>query len=121
MAGRRAAIEKSAVDALENEIVEGSGNVFEDLGFEEPEEELLKAQLALWIHQTITQRRLTQAAAAKIMGIDQPKVSAIVNYRTDNFSVGRLFRLLALLGRDIHVSIGEPSGKAGRGQLRFTP
>jgi|SRR6185312_12526978 len=57
-------------------VTPGSGNVFADLGFAEPEEELTKAQLASHIRQVIQRRRLTQVAAAALMGIDQPKVSA---------------------------------------------
>ena len=56
-----------------------SGNVFADLGFLEPEEELAKAQLAIHIEQAIARRRLTQATAATLMGIDQPKVSALLD------------------------------------------
>src|SRR6185312_6834169 len=57
-------------------VTPGSGNVFADLGFAEPEEELTKAQLASHIRQGIQRRRLTQVAAAALMGIEQPKVSA---------------------------------------------
>src|SRR5579863_10620059 len=55
----------------------GSGNVFADMGLPEPMEELTKAQLASQIRDVIKRRRLTQAAAASVMGIDQPKVSAL--------------------------------------------
>ena len=62
-------------------VTSGSGKVFADLGFAEPEEELTKAQLASHIRQIIERRRLTQAAAAKLMGIEQPKVSALLKGR----------------------------------------
>jgi predicted XRE-type DNA-binding protein len=58
-------------------VTPSSGNVFADLGFAEPEEELAKAQLASHIRRIIRRRRLTQVAAAELMGIDQPKVSGI--------------------------------------------
>lgn len=79
-------------------VTAGSDNVFADLGFAEPEEELTKAELASHIRQAIRQRRLTQAAAAKLMGLDQPKVSALLNGRLANFSSARLMRLLTTLG-----------------------
>ena len=60
-------------------VTPSTGNVFADLGFAEPEEELTKAQLASHIRQIIKRRRLTQAAAAALMGVDQPKVSALLN------------------------------------------
>ena len=78
-------------------VTPGSGNVFADLGFTEPEEELTKAQLASHIRQVIQRRRLTQVAAASLMGIDQPKVSALLNGRFANFSTHRLMRLLTAL------------------------
>ena len=79
-------------------VTPSSGNVFADLGFAEPEEELAKAQLASHIRQVIKRRRLTQEAAAAIMGVDQPKVSALLNGRLANFSTDRLMRLLTVLG-----------------------
>ena len=57
-------------------VAAGSGNVFADLGFREPEEELTKAQLASLVRQVIARRRLSQAATAAIMGIDPQGVGA---------------------------------------------
>ena len=67
-------------------VTASSGNVFADMGFAAPEEELTKAQLATHIRQVIKRNRLTQMAAGTLMGIDQPKVSALLN--------GRLGKLL---------------------------
>jgi len=80
-------------------VTASSGNVFADLGFAEPEEELTKAQLASHIRQVIKRRRLTQVAAGALMGVDQPKVSALLNGRLANFSSERLMRLLTALGQ----------------------
>ena len=80
-----------------------SGNVFADLGLGEPEGKLARAQLASRIQQIIRQRRLTQAAAARLMGVDQPKVSALLNGRLAHFSGTRFMRLTQLVlwvGRD---------------------
>ncbi len=98
----------------------GSGNVFADIGLPEPEEELAKAQLASCIRQVIKRRRLTQVAAASRMGIDQPKVSAILNGRLANFSGDRLMRLLTALGQDVEIRVRPtPRGRA-HGQIRVT-
>lgn len=99
-------------------VTEGSDNVFADLGFAEPEEELTKAELASHIRQAIRQRRLTQAAAAKLMGLDQPKVSALLNGRLANFSSARLMRLLTALGRDVDIVVRVRTGSPGSGRIR---
>lgn len=91
--------------AAEIPVAPSSGNVFADLGFAEPEEELTKAQLASHIRQIIRRRRLTQVAAASLMGIDQPKVSALLNGRLANFSSERLMRLLTALGQDVEITV----------------
>lgn len=83
---------------LETPVTPSSGNVFADLGFAEPEEELAKAQLASHIRRIIRRRRLTQVAAAALMGIDPPKMSALLNGRLASFSTDRLMRLLTALG-----------------------
>jgi predicted XRE-type DNA-binding protein len=67
-------------------VTAGSGNVFADMGFTESDGELTKAQLATHIRQVIKLNRLTQMAAGTIMGIDQPKVSALLNGRLAHFS-----------------------------------
>ena len=100
------------------DVTPSSGNVFADLGFQEPEEELARAQLASRIQQIIRRRRLTQVAAAKVMGIDQPKVSALLNGRLANFSSTRLMRLLTALGQDIEIVIRAKPRRQQRGHVR---
>lgn len=100
-------------------VTPSSGNVFADLGFAEPEEELTKAQLASHIRQVIHRNRLTQVAAAALMGIDQPKVSALLNGRLANFSTDRLMRLLTALGQDVEIVVREkPSSSLDKGRIR---
>lgn len=82
-----------------------SGNVFADIGIENPEEELTKAKLVWEIEQIIKKKKLTQAAAAKIMGINQPKVSALMRRKLDGFSVERLIHFLNTLGQDIDIVV----------------
>jgi predicted XRE-type DNA-binding protein len=98
-------------------VTPSSGNVFADLGFAEPEEELTKAQLASHIRQVIKRRRLTQVAAAVLMGVDQPKVSALLNGRVANFSSERLMRLLTALGQDVEIVVKAKSRNRERGRI----
>jgi len=98
-------------------VTPSSGNIFADLGFAEPEEELAKAQLASHIRRIIRRRRLTQVAAAALMGIDQPKVSALLNGRLANFSTDRLMRLLTALGQDVEIVVKERESDHERGRI----
>jgi predicted XRE-type DNA-binding protein len=99
-------------------VTAGSGNVFADLGFAEPEEELTKAQLASQLRVILRRRRLTQAAAAELMGIDQPKVSALVNGRLANFSSERLMRLITALGHDVDITVAAGPRTQAPGRIR---
>jgi predicted XRE-type DNA-binding protein len=104
--------------AVEIPVTAGSGNVFADLGFAAPEEELTKAQLASHIRRIVKQRGMTQAAAASIMGLDQPKVSALLNGRLANFSSERLMRLLTALGQDVDIVVRSKPRNRRHGQIR---
>jgi predicted XRE-type DNA-binding protein len=86
-------------------VEESSGNVFADLGLKNPEELLAKAGLVQRICDIIAERKLTQARAAKLLGIDQPKVSALMRGKLDGFSTDRLFRLINALGSDVEIVI----------------
>ena len=95
-----------------------SGNVFADIGVAEPEEELAKAQLASRIRDIIRGNRLTQVRAAAVMGIDQPKVSALLNGRLTSFSSERLMRLLTRLGQDVEIVVRSKPRRRQRGRIR---
>ena len=99
-------------------VTESSGNVFADLGVAEPEEELTKAQLASHIRHAIKRQRLTQLQAGHVMGLDQPKVSALMNGRLAGFSSDRLMRFLAALGQDVEIIVKARSRGRLRGQIR---
>jgi predicted XRE-type DNA-binding protein len=87
------------------EVEESSGNVFADLGLPNPEEELTKADLVIRISQFLSERKLTQKEAATLLGIDQPKVSALLRGKLDGFSTERLLRLINRLGQDVEIVI----------------
>jgi len=99
-------------------VTASSGNVFADMGLAAPEEELTKAQLARHIRQAIKRRRLTQVEAAALMGVDQPKVSALLNGRLTNFSSDRLMRLLTALGQDVDITVRTKPRNRARGRVR---
>lgn len=89
-----------------------SGNVFADLGFDNPEEELLKAKLAREIRAIIKRRRLTQTKAAELLGMKQPDISAVVTGRTGKFSIDRLVRCLDRLDYKVEVIVRHKPRKA---------
>jgi predicted XRE-type DNA-binding protein len=82
-----------------------SGNVFADLGLRNPEEARAKAELAHKIAEVVRARNLTQIQTAALLGVDQPKVSALMRGRLTGFSLERLMRFLLLLGQDIKITV----------------
>ena len=95
-------------DAIER----GSGNVFADLGLPDPGERQTKARLALAAGRIIKGQGLKQAEAARLLGVPQPKVSALVNYRLDGFSVEKLMDFVVALGRDVEIVVRPVRGDA---------
>jgi predicted XRE-type DNA-binding protein len=97
-------------------ITRGSDNVFADLGYPDAEERQTKLRLAHAINGVIARHRLTQATAAEKLGINQPKVSALANYKLDGFSVERLMTFLTSLDQDVEIVIkNKPRSRtAGR-------
>jgi predicted XRE-type DNA-binding protein len=92
-------------DDSSKEIVRGTRNVFADLGYTDAEERQTKLRLAYALNQIIEKCGLTQLAAAKILGVSQPKVSALLRYKLEGFSVERLMTLLTALDRDVEIVI----------------
>jgi predicted XRE-type DNA-binding protein len=86
-------------------VVASTGNVFADLGLGGAEEKQTRVRLAVAINQIIEARNLSQAAAARLLDINQPKISALVNYRLEGFSVERLMHFLIALDRDVEIVI----------------
>lgn len=99
-------------------VTTSSGNVFADLGLADAEERLAKAELAMRIVEITRSRRLSQAAAAELLHVDQPKVSALMRGRLDGFSTDGLFRFLNALGRDVEITV-RPKRRGGKkGKIR---
>ncbi|WP_128932820.1 helix-turn-helix domain-containing protein [Bradyrhizobium zhanjiangense] len=96
-------------------ITVGSDNVFADLGFANPEEELLKAKLVREIRDILKRRKFTQAKAAALLGLKQPDVSSIVTGRVGKFSIERLVRCLDRLDYKVDLVVRQ---KPRRGSSR---
>jgi predicted XRE-type DNA-binding protein len=96
--------------------VPSSGNVFADLRLSNADEKQTKIRLALAINHVVHNRKLSQASVARCLRVNQPKVSALSNYRLDGFSVERLMNFLTALDRDVDIVIRRKprSRKAGR-------
>ena len=88
-------------------VEQGSGNVFADLGLPNPDLALAKAKLVQRIRDLIAERKLTQVQAAKLLGLDQPKVSALVRGRVEGYSMDRLFRCLHALGQRVEIAVRQ--------------
>ena len=88
-------------------MTQSSGNVFRDIGFprEEAEHLLVRSDLMIHAQKLITSRRLTQKAAAKLLGVTQPRVSDLLRGRIDLFSTDALIDLLARLGAEVRLKV----------------
>jgi predicted XRE-type DNA-binding protein len=108
-------------NARDMKVTHGSSNVFADLGFEDAEDRLAKSQLALQISKVIKSRRLTQTAAAERLGIDQPKISRLLQGKLRGFSTAQLIRFLNMLGHDVEIVLRErPRQKRGKLSVHAT-
>ena len=107
---------KSATSPIKYE--ESSGNVFADIGLPNPEEYIAKAELAFQICEIIRERKLTQVKAAKLLGIKQPNVSALMKGHLDGFSAERLFRFLNKLDKSIEIVIRDKPRRAKHAGVR---
>ena len=98
------------------QVIESSGNVFTDLGLRNAEEKQTKVRLAVAINQIVQNQQFSQAAVAKRLDVNQPKISALSNYRLDGFSVERLMNFLNALDCDVEIVIRRKprSRKAAR-------
>jgi predicted XRE-type DNA-binding protein len=97
-------------------VEQSSGNVFADLGLSNADEALAKAELARRIGVIIKKRGLSQVDAAKLLDVDQPKVSALTRGVLSGFSTGRLLRFLSLLNCDVNIVL-KPSRRRRPGRI----
>ena len=95
----------------------GSGNVFADLGLADAQDRMAKAELAREIATVLARKGLSQSEAAQLLGVDQPKVSALLRGRLSGFSLERLIRFLNLLGQDVRIVVRRKSSARGPATL----
>ena len=95
----------SRKDERVDQVIRGTGNVFADLSYPDATERQAKLRLAYALNQVLDQRRLTQAEAATVLGVTQPKISALRHYRLAGFSLERLMTLLTALDQDVEIVI----------------
>ena len=86
-------------------VTHGTANVFEDLGYADAGERQVKTRLALAVNDILMGRKLKQREIAEILGVPQPKVSALKNYRLDQFSIEKLMTFLTTLNQDVEIMI----------------
>ena len=94
-------------------MIEGIGNVFADIGLADAVDRQTKTRLAMAINAIVKERGFKQAATAAILGIPQPKVSALVHYRLDHFSVEKLMHFLNALNQDVEIVIRPSRQEVG--------
>lgn len=99
-------------------IKKASDNIFADLGFERPEEEAAKVDLAYEIASILKARKLTQVKAASLLQISQADVSKLMNVRPHGFSLDRLIAILTRLERDVEIRVTKTSGAKRAGKVR---
>ena len=98
----------------------GSGNIFADLGLPDAEDLLLKSKIVIELHRLIKERKLTQMAAAKLVGVGQPDLSNLLRGRLRGYSAERLMRMLTALNQDVEITI-RPHRRTGEaGRITFT-
>lgn len=95
----------------------GSGSIFADLELPNAKEQQTKLRLAYAINKIAKERHMTQAKTAKALGIPQPKVSSLKNYKLDGFSVERLMVFLTAFGQDVDISIRKRVTSPGTAKI----
>lgn len=98
-------------------VTPSSGNVFADLGFKDAGERQTKLRLAHAINNLIERQGLDQTAAASKLGVGQPKVSSLANYKLDGFSVEKLMTFLTALDQDVQIVIKKKKSSHTSGQI----
>jgi predicted XRE-type DNA-binding protein len=102
-------------------VIKSSGNVYADLGLKDPEEQALKADLIRRIAAILQDEGMTQANAARRLGIAQPDVSRMLNGHFQQFSVERLMRFLMALGQNVEIIVSPATpARSRRGELTVT-
>jgi len=106
---------------MSTRITKSSGNVYADMGYRNADEHALKAEFVRRIAAVMKEQELTQSAAARRLGIEQPDVSKMLRGHFRQFSVERLMRFLVALGQDVEIVVRPVSAARARSaQLTVT-
>lgn len=105
----------------ETRAIKSTGNIFKDMGLDNPDESLAKARIASMIYDIIESRDLTQKTAGDILGVSQPKISALRNGRLEGFSIERLFSFLRALDQDIEIVVHPKRNHEAKLSLAYSP
>jgi predicted XRE-type DNA-binding protein len=105
--------------AKKSKITQSSGNIFADLGLENPQEHYVKAHLVMLISKMIESQRLTQGQAASLIGLRQPDMSKLLRGKFGGFSLERLLKFVRALGSDVEIKI-KPSHPKQEGKILVT-
>ena len=106
---------------MSTKITKSGGNVYADLGLKNADEHALKAEFVRQIAAVMKDQELTQTAAARRLGIEQPDVSKMLKGHFRHFSVERLMRFLVALGQDVEIVVRPgPAARAKSAQLTVT-
>jgi predicted XRE-type DNA-binding protein len=96
-------------------VIRSSGNVFADMGLPDAVELDTKARLGAAINLIVERKRLTQVEVASALGVNQPKVSALLHFKLEGFSVERLMNFLVALGQDVEIVVKDkPRSRSAR-------
>jgi predicted XRE-type DNA-binding protein len=101
---------------MSKDITRGTRNVFADLGLPDARDRQTKTRLAMAVNEIISDRKMKQTDAALVLGIPQPRVSALTHYKLNDFSVEKLMEMLTLLDQDVEIMI-RPRGREGAGAV----
>ena len=102
-------------------VEQGSGNIFADLNLPDAEDLLLKAEIVIELDRLISERRLTQTQAAKLMGIAQPDLSDLLRGDFRGYSLERLMRMLTVFGREVEIVVKPRAAGNHSGSITFHP
>jgi predicted XRE-type DNA-binding protein len=101
------------------EVQQSCGNVYADLGLVDAEKLKIKTGLVVEIRKAMRSQGLTQQAAAKCMGLSQPKVSDMMRGDFSNLSERKLMDCLTRLGYDIEIKVKPAAQPIGHLVLAF--
>jgi len=99
-------------------VLKASANVYEDLEMADAEQMQVKASLAAKIGEILKHRHLTQIQASEVLGIPQPKLSAMLRGQFRGISETTMLECMNRLGRDVEIVVRKPSRSRTFGRTR---